>query len=367
MINALLRLLDPLHGLPEATRQAFDDWYRQAKTLQIRSVAFLTMVLYLIYAAIEWNVATDQRVARLLIHGVLVPLLLLATALASYQPRLHRWMFGMLSTAPVGALIANLYFNYGSPQFAYYAPEIYLNLTWTFAISGLTVCQAMRTASASLLVLLAVTLAHTLEPGVQRLHLIWILAALSFGMLSAFLLEKAHKRMFLHQDSLTLSANLDGLTGLWNRSCIERFLTEQVARADRYGTPFSVVLIDIDHFKQVNDTHGHAVGDSVLRQFAKLLSEHVRAVDKVGRLGGEEFLIVLPEIEGRQARLAVEGLRQRINAFDFDTVVRKTASFGIAEYQPGESQGRLLERVDQALYRAKAAGRDCIESCVLAS
>jgi diguanylate cyclase (GGDEF)-like protein len=367
VIHALLRVLDPLHGMPEATRQAFDEWYRQAKTPQIRYVAFLTMVLYLIYAAIEWNVAADQRVARVLVHAVLVPLLLLATALASYQPSLHRWMFGMLSSAPVGAVIANLYFNFGTPQFAYYAPEIYLNLTWTFAISGLTVRQALRTASASLLVLLAVTLAHTLEPGVQRLHLIWILAALSFGMLSAFLLEKAHKRMFLHQDSLTQSANLDGLTGLWNRSCIERFLAEQVLRADRYGTPFSVVLIDIDHFKQVNDTHGHAVGDSVLRQFATLLSDHVHAVDKVGRFGGEEFLIVLPELDAQQARLAVEGLQRRIHGFDFDTVLSKTASFGIAEYLPDEGQERLLERVDRALYRAKAAGRDCIEACGLAS
>lgn len=360
MINALLRLLDPLYGMPEATRQAFDEWYRQAKIPQIRYVAFLTTLLYLIYAAIEWNVAHDHRVARLLIHGVMVPLLLLATALASYQPRFHRWMFGMLATAPVGAVIANLYFNFGSPQFVYYAPEIYLNLTWTFAISGLPLRQAMRTASASLLVLLVVTLAHTLEPGMQRLHLIWILAALSFGMLSAFLLEKAHKRMFLHQDSLIQSANLDGLTGLWNRSCIERFLAEQVARADRYGTPFSVVLIDIDHFKQVNDTHGHAVGDSVLRQFANLLSDHVRAVDKVGRLGGEEFLIILPEIDVAHAEQAMQALQQRINGFAFDRVQRKSASFGIAEYRPGESLDSLMERADQAMYCAKAGGRDRI-------
>lgn len=361
LFHALVRSLDPLHGVPDATRLAFDSWYRQAKLPQIRYVAFLTVVLYLIYAAIEWNVATDQRWARLLIHGVLVPVSLLVIALASYRPSQYRLMLGLLSTAPVGAVVANLYFNFGSPQFAYYAPEIYLNLTWTFAISGLTLRQAMRTASASLLILLAVTLGHTLEPGVQRLHLIWIIASLSFGMLSAFLLEQAHKRMFLHQDSLALSANRDGLTGLWNRSCTERLLAEEIARASRYGTPFSVVLIDIDHFKSVNDTYGHAVGDSVLRQFASLLRDNVREVDKVGRLGGEEFLIVLPEIDGLHARQAVEALQQRIHAFAFNTVQHKTASFGIAEYRPGESLGNLMVRADQALYRAKASGRDCIE------
>ena len=225
-----------------------------------------------------------------------------------------------------------------------------------------TLKRAMATALVSLSAILLVTLEHSLTPGPQRLHLIWILASFSFGLLSAFLLEKAHKRMFLQQDSLELSASLDGLTGLWNRSRTEAFLADEQARANRYGTPFSVVLIDIDHFKHVNDTFGHAVGDSVLRQFATLLRENVRAVDKVGRFGGEEFLIVLPEIGSHQAVAAVQALRRRIQAFAFDTVERKTASFGIAEYRPGETLEALMARADKAMYRAKASGRDRVEA-----
>jgi diguanylate cyclase (GGDEF)-like protein len=362
LFNALARSLDPLHGVQAATRQAFDHWYRQAKIPQIRYVAFLTMALYLIYAAIEQNVTSEQVLARFIVHGLMVPGALLAVGVLSFQPSRQRTMFTILTVAPVCTAAANLHFNFGTPLFVHFAPEIYLNLMWTFAVSGLTLRQALTTASASVLVILVVTLDHSLEPGMQRLHLIWILASFSFGLLSAFLLERAHKRMFLHQDRLALSASLDGLTGLWNRSRMERFLVEEIARANRYGTPFSVVLIDIDHFKSVNDTHGHAVGDSVLRQFATLLRDSVRVLDKVGRLGGEEFLIVLPENDAAQAKQAVQALQQRINGFAFDRVQRKTASFGIAEYRPGESLDSLLERADQAMYRAKASGRDRIEA-----
>ena len=127
---------------------------------------------------------------------------------------------------------------------------------WTFAISGLALKRAMLTAMVSMLAIMLVTLEESLAPGPQRLHLIWTLASFSFGLLSAFMLEKAHKRMFLHQDSLALSASIDSLTGLWNRARTLHFLIEEVARANRYGAPFSVVLIDIDHFKSVNDLYG---------------------------------------------------------------------------------------------------------------
>ena len=361
LIEKLQRSLDPLHGVPEATRREFAGWYRQAKLPQIRSVAFLTMVLYLIYAAIEQNVARDHLGLRLLAHGVLVPLALLAVGVASYFPAWHRWMLALLCIAPVSAVLTNLAFNRGNPDFAYFVPEIYLNLMWTFTVSGLTLRQAMLTASCSALVLMALTLVDALQPGAYRLHFIWILAAFSFGLLCAFVMERAHKIMFLHQDRLALSASLDGLTGLLNRARIDQLFADEITRAQRYDTSFSVILLDIDHFKHVNDHHGHAVGDSVLRQFSTLLRDNVRNCDKVGRLGGEEFLIILPEIDAEQARSAALALQARIRQFDFDTVLRKTASFGITQFRGDESPQHMLDRADRALYKAKADGRDRIE------
>ncbi|WP_318651993.1 GGDEF domain-containing protein [Pseudomonas sp. PDM16] len=361
VIETLARSLDPLYGLPAATRQEFVRWYRQAKLPQIRSVAFLTTVLYLIYAAIEQNVAQDHHGLRLLVHGVLVPLSLLAVGVMSFREEMHRWMRVLLSVAPISAVVANLAFNFRNPDFAYFVPEIYLNLMWTFTVSGLILRQALLTASVSTAVLLAFTLLDAMQPGAQQLHFIWILAAFSFGVLCAFVMEKAHKTMFLHQDRLALSASLDGLTGLWNRARIDQLFADEITRAQRYGTPFSVILLDIDHFKHVNDDHGHAVGDSVLRQFSALLRDNVRSVDKVGRLGGEEFLVILPEIDAEQAQVAARTLQERIRQFDFDTVLRKTASFGITQFHGDENPQHMLDRADRALYKAKAGGRDRIE------
>lgn len=362
LFDTLTRSLDPLYGIPETAREEFIAWYRQAKIPQIRYVAFLTTLLYLIYAATEQSVAADQHGMRLLVHGGLVSAILLAVGVMSFYSALYRPMMALLIAAPIGAVVANLYFNSRQGDFAYYVPEIYLNLMWTFTVSGLALRQATITASVSLLLLLAATLGGSLEPGVQRLHLVWVLASFSFGLLSAFVLEKAHKTMFLNQSRLALSASIDGLTGLWNRARIDQFFAEEVARAERYGTPFSLILIDIDHFKSVNDTHGHTTGDAVLRQFAALLRDNVRAVDKVGRLGGEEFLIVLPEANEQQAQAAARTLQQRINGFDFDTVCRRTASFGVTQFLADESPHSMLERVDRALYRAKENGRNRIEA-----
>ena len=361
LISTLKRSLDPLHGLSDATRQEFATWYRQAKVPQIRYVAFLTALLYLVYAVVEQQVARDQLTLRLLIHGVVVPATLLAVGIMSFYPQLYRPMLALLIASPVNATINHLYLNSHHHDFAYFSPELYLILIWIFAISGMTLRQAVFTGGTAAVPILATTLGDSLQPGLQHLHLVWTLAATSFGLLSVFMLEKVHKTMFLQQSQLALSASIDGLTGLWNRARIDQFFAEEIARAQRYGTPFSVILIDIDHFKSVNDTHGHAVGDTVLRQFAALLRRNVRAVDKVGRLGGEEFLIILPDADSEQARAAARTLQQRLEDFAFDTVQRKTASFGVAQFREGDDLPSMLERVDRALYKAKADGRNRIE------
>lgn len=361
LIDRLKQSLDPLHGSSPATREHFAAWYRSARVVQIRYVAFLTMALYLVYAAIEQNVAEDALGLRLLLHAGLIPTSLLVTGLMSYRPALRVPMIGLLMTAPFIAVAINLYFNYGQAHFAHFAPELYLILIWTFTISGLRLRQSMLTASISALIILAVTLSDSLQPGIQRLHLIWVLASFSFGLLCAQVLEKAQKDIFLQHRRLALSASVDGLTGLWNRGRIDRFFAGELARAQRYGTPFSLILVDIDHFKSVNDGHGHSVGDAVLRQFANLLRQNVRTTDKVGRLGGEEFLIVLPETDALQAQSVAVLLQQRINAFVFDTVQHKSASFGVTQFAGDQSAQAMLDRADRALYQAKAGGRNRIE------
>jgi two-component system, cell cycle response regulator len=158
-------------------------------------------------------------------------------------------------------------------------------------------------------------------------------------------------------------AHTDPLTLLLNRRALTDRLNAELDRARRYEGVLSALLIDLDHFKEVNDANGHRTGDDVLRDVAQLLQHGVRSVDVVARYGGEEFVIVLPETEVDGALLFAERVRERIEAHSFTTsgiVVTLTASLGVATFPgPGvQDADDLLARADEALYRAKAAGRN---------
>jgi two-component system, cell cycle response regulator len=143
----------------------------------------------------------------------------------------------------------------------------------------------------------------------------------------------------------------DALTGLSNRRFVLTQLAGQVSGARRHERPLSVAIVDVDHFKAINDTRGHAEGDQVLVAVARALREHLRAEDQLGRLGGEEFLVVLPDTDPEAAVAAAEKLRASVA----ETGV--TVSIGWAAWE-GESPEELVRRADDALYAAKAAGRD---------
>ncbi|WP_018860931.1 MULTISPECIES: diguanylate cyclase [unclassified Thioalkalivibrio] len=357
----LRALRDPLHQEDLTVRRAFDTWHRQVRIPQVRYIALLTALMYFLFSAVEQSVATDLHSARLLAHAALVPGMLLAVAAMSFRASLQRPMWALLMVAPVVANGANLYLNTGSPQFLVFAPEIYLSIMWTFAISGLPLRQASIAAIAIVALVIAAAFHQPMQGELIQLHLLWVLAAFSFGGLSAFILERARKHTFLQQRQLERSAQIDELTSLSNRAHTEQLFEEERARTERYGQPFSVILIDIDHFKAVNDTWGHNAGDRVLRQFADLLRQNLRKVDAIGRIGGEEFFVLLPQTDIAQAQVAARDLQARINAFDFDTVGRRTASFGVTEHRPGERMVDTFDRADQALYAAKKNGRNRLE------
>lgn len=156
-------------------------------------------------------------------------------------------------------------------------------------------------------------------------------------------------------------ARRDPLTQLPNRQGFDQRLEQEIARSDRYGQPLSVALIDVDHFKNVNDQFGHLAGDRVLRILAKEMHSQLRKTDFLARYGGEEFVILLPEADLDNARIAVEKMRQHISQCPFhfqDDPVQITISAGIALRQADETIEHWLHRADQALYRSKEAGRN---------
>lgn len=154
------------------------------------------------------------------------------------------------------------------------------------------------------------------------------------------------------------NAQTDALTQLANRFKIDELLIQEEQRSVRYKYEFSVILLDIDHFKEVNDTYGHQVGDSVLQEFANILSNNIRSSDVVGRWGGEEFLVICTHTDMDGAYALAESLRQKIENHIFPSIGHKTASFGIAVFQVNDSLESLFKKADEALYRAKEAGRN---------
>lgn len=171
---------------------------------------------------------------------------------------------------------------------------------------------------------------------------------------------EVQKRQVLEAE-LRRRAETDPLTGANNRRRFETVATEALSRASRLGQPVTLCLLDLDHFKRINDTHGHGVGDEVLIAVARRCRHSLRPNDVVARLGGEEFALLLPETGLPQADRLCRHLLAAIAAQPVPagaTEVHVTATAGLAEARPGESVSTLLERADKALYQGKAAGRD---------
>ena len=156
---------------------------------------------------------------------------------------------------------------------------------------------------------------------------------------------------------------IDDLTGLYNDRHLHALLTYEMERAGRYAAPLSLVFIDLDHFKQVNDTWGHLIGSRILRETGQLIQQVIRRVDFAARYGGDEFVVILPSTSKAGALVLAEKLRQRIGEHPFcgdtGTPVRVTASFGVATFpEDGIDKQQLINRADLAMYRAKDAGRN---------
>jgi len=186
------------------------------------------------------------------------------------------------------------------------------------------------------------------------------MTASSLASHAAIALENARLHRIVERQAL-----VDGLTGIANRRQCEEALTSEIARADRLGTPLTLVLADLDDFKSINDVHGHATGDDVLREFAAVLRATVRDSDLGGRWGGEEFLLLLPGADAVGGAQLADRVRSSLNERSFvgheGAVVSVTCSFGVAQHTPGSDERELFAAADRALYRAKREGKNRVE------
>jgi diguanylate cyclase (GGDEF)-like protein len=255
-------------------------------------------------------------------------------------------------------------------------------ITDTFIVFGFSALRlnVMQATTALVLVtlgfaMIAATNVHslvspTVTPVQKLISLICYISAL--GRCLVLGLHGNALRMRLHERTMQLKAalnrieqfaELDELTGIMNRRTIMRALDDELARSQRTGRPCSIALIDLDHFKRVNDVFGHPTGDEVLRTFAITVFANIRSIDKFGRYGGEEFLLILPETSQTAAEALLARLCELIETLDWSGITPTmvtTISAGFAEIRPEDNSDSVLARCDRALYRAKDAGRNCV-------
>jgi diguanylate cyclase (GGDEF)-like protein len=185
----------------------------------------------------------------------------------------------------------------------------------------------------------------------------------------AMLIKEHHEELtqinasLLHKSKkYEVMASTDSLTGLYNRRKFLELYNSSVLTMEQRGNDMSLLILDIDYFKKVNDTFGHGVGDGVLIQISHALLKNLRNIDIVCRWGGEEFVVLLPAVDLNNAMFLAEKLRCSIEAMNIDTVGKVTASFGVTQVNIGDDLEDVVARADAALYEAKASGRNCVRA-----
>jgi diguanylate cyclase (GGDEF)-like protein len=165
----------------------------------------------------------------------------------------------------------------------------------------------------------------------------------------------------LIEEKLKSLARTDGLTGAYNRIKFAELIEQEIERFKRYGMPLSIMMFDLDHFKNINDTFGHAVGDSILKKVTDIVVENKRKLDYIVRWGGEEFMMIASETALGQAAILAERIRKMIEDYRFETAGKITMSLGVTHFKEGDTVDTLIKRADDALYSAKRNGRNRVE------
>ncbi|KAA0549812.1 GGDEF domain-containing protein [Bacillus sp. BGMRC 2118] len=249
-------------------------------------------------------------------------------------------------------------YQYNLGEYAYWVPLIYLFISFTFRGKQALLISFVIYGSSLVIGVSKLLLDHITNGQVIDTLIQFYLSSLVLFLFLFFL----HRliEVYIHAQSVQELANTDYLTNLPNRRAMDQRLNQQLHDVDEFDNDFSVILIDIDHFKDINDQYGHDIGDNVLKEFSDVVSQNITNYDYLGRWGGEEFIIICSNQTPKQAQSLSEKLRESISTYSFDSIGNVTASFGISGYQPNDLRQTILKRADDALYQSKANGRNCV-------
>lgn len=364
MIEKLLQYILPIES-PEPfikgqLRSSYDEWDQPSRQAQITVMASLGAFLYVAFTLLDlsaWVSAKDEEMMLKLHLFLNTPMLLIISFLA-YKKNFYKAVMPAIAAAPIIAATCHSYIASQIDHVEPFLPEAYLIVVWIFIVSGMTFRYALVSAIASSVILTVPAYYYMDESAIYVMHLFWIFCSFAFGLFGGLILDRARKTTFSNLQALQLLAVTDPLTGLFNRNELDHILSKEVVRCKRYGNSLGVLLIDIDHFKTVNDTYGHDVGDDVLRQTADALSACIRGNDTLIRWGGEEFVVIAIDVDQKSLMTLCEKLRTTIQNTHYKCTEKITVSVGAVLFKEGDPQQSLIARADKALYQAKEKGRN---------
>ncbi len=371
-----------------ATEQSFQKYFQSLTNRQLRVALMIWAFMQLFFAVPDYQaLGASREFFYLLAYRIAIVLPLLAIIVNiktdGVMDRIH---YAIMAVAIAGFTGFMLLFVYRSDIVNWVVGVIMLMIIGLLMYIPIRFCLAFSAALYGAII----TLATRYAMGSSRYNLV----GLFFLLMLPFVIGAATARRlaFLQRSQFALAAKTakinqeleneiqqrlkleatlkelaatDPLTGLYNRREYEMLFAHEIERARRMNTALSVCIVDLDHFKNVNDTYGHGVGDEVLRRTAKLYRDHLRTMDIIGRLGGEEFIILLPETSIENAVAVGHRLLEALAATEIDTgtaVINITATIGISQLLPGDRDfNTIIQRADAALYRGKEAGRNRVE------
>ncbi len=359
ILQSILPFEFPQSFSDEATCQLYKKWDEPSRQIQISAITFLTALLYIIFTFLDKSWASEQtQVLMLRLHLFAVVPILLTISFLAYKKRYYHIVMPALMLFPVFSIMCHVYITSKLSNYTPIVTEGYLGVFWMFVVSGMTFRYALVSASVSSIILLVSGFYIMSDRDIYTMHVFWIFCSFSFGFLGALIFDRSRKAIFISQQELHQLAVTDELTGVFNRNHLNSVLSQEMARDLRYDKTFGLLLIDIDHFKKINDTFGHTVGDEVLRQMAQLLSASIRANDTLVRWGGEEFVVIAIEVDEKTLMHLCEKLRRNIEDHCYGAVDKVTVSIGATLFRKDDSQDTLLSRADNALYKANDNGRN---------
>lgn len=342
----------------------FNEWRLESQLKQITFITVLTAFLYYFFTFIH-NFYIYNKVNELMTfwHMYVTPTILLSVSALSYTKKYRILMTAILIIAPIVAAIANIYIVSKFEAYTTYQTELYLIIFWVFMVSGLRFIHAFNTAMIIFIIAIVSSVYIYPKSSLEELlmHIFWMLASLSFGFMGAYLYQDSQKKVFLQQIELEKMVVTDRLTGLYNRKMCDDTIAKEIKKTKRSKYSFGIIIIDIDYFKNINDTYGHSIGDKVLVEMADILKNNTRLTDVLIRWGGEEFIVICMDVNKKGIESIAENIRQKVEQSNFHKTDRLTISAGATISREDDDINSIIKRADEALYRMKKDGRNKIE------